>query len=435
MQYDIFFAISQTPVAGYTPSESEMFRSFFAQVEAADRQGYGVAWVAEAHLSTEVQKRNRRPVIPHWQGEVGLNANLPMLATHVFRRTRRIECGSAVMNILTMGGPIAAAERVATMLALHGLDPAESRRLHVGFAAGRFEFMNEACGIVPRSPLEQLAWPVIKGLVFREAAEIFIRLLRGDTLCSDDVRQPVLRREMFWPTVLCGACGHRAETPRAAAGRCKACGSEAVSIEEAAWEAVCAAAGEAGDVVPVPRRWAFEHIRIVPQAWRRELLQLVAGSHEAVVQDEVNQWAPVQVFNLSITQPAVIEETHQRMALRYHPDGGPWKRSYMPRTTFVFVNGDPGLTPTQQRARAQREAEDALGAYWTALEGTIAPNRVENAAQNALIGNPEDVARQARERFHPDDRLMLWFDFFDHDCDRVIRRQADFIERVAPLLA
>ncbi|HMV70162.1 MAG TPA: LLM class flavin-dependent oxidoreductase, partial [Myxococcota bacterium] len=120
MQFDIFFAISQTPVDGRTPTEAEMFRSFFRQVEAADRQGYGVAWVAESHLSSEVQKGNRRPVIPHWQGEVGLNTNLPLLASYVFRRTRRIEVGSAVMNILTMGGPVAAAERVASMLALHG---------------------------------------------------------------------------------------------------------------------------------------------------------------------------------------------------------------------------------------------------------------------------------------------------------------------------
>ncbi len=66
MEFDIFFSISQTPVAGVTPSEAEMFRNFFDQVEAADQLGFGVAWVAESHLSTEIQKRNRRPVVPHW---------------------------------------------------------------------------------------------------------------------------------------------------------------------------------------------------------------------------------------------------------------------------------------------------------------------------------------------------------------------------------
>ena len=34
MNYDIFFSISQTPVDGVTPSEAQMFRNFFDQVEA-----------------------------------------------------------------------------------------------------------------------------------------------------------------------------------------------------------------------------------------------------------------------------------------------------------------------------------------------------------------------------------------------------------------
>ena len=80
MNYDIFFSISQTPVAGHTPSEADMFRNFFAQVEAADDLGYGTAWIAESHLSSQVQKGNKRPVIPHWDGEVGLNCDMLQLA-------------------------------------------------------------------------------------------------------------------------------------------------------------------------------------------------------------------------------------------------------------------------------------------------------------------------------------------------------------------
>ena len=57
MQYDIFFSISQTPVDGYMPTEAEMFRNFFAQVEAADALGYGTAWVGLTvgilHCSTQ----------------------------------------------------------------------------------------------------------------------------------------------------------------------------------------------------------------------------------------------------------------------------------------------------------------------------------------------------------------------------------------------
>jgi hypothetical protein len=61
-------------------------------------------------------------------------------------------------------------------------------------------------------------------------------------------------------------------------------------------------------------------------------------------------------FNLSITAPEVIERTHERMRAAYHPAGGPWRREYMPRTTFVFLNGRPGLSPERQRAEASAEA-------------------------------------------------------------------------------
>jgi len=73
MEYDIFFSIAQTPDHnGFTPSESEMFDNYFSQLKAADRLGFGVGWLAQAHLSTQTQKLNSQPVVPHWQGEVGL---------------------------------------------------------------------------------------------------------------------------------------------------------------------------------------------------------------------------------------------------------------------------------------------------------------------------------------------------------------------------
>ena len=85
--------------------------------------------------------------------------------------------------------------------------------------------------------------------------------------------------------------------------------------------------------------------------------------------------------------------------------------------------------------RAQEEARGALGEYWKALQGTLDPEKVEKAATNALIGNAEEVAAQIPERFHPEDRLMLWFDFFNHDSDRVIRNMEKFMSRVEPLVA
>ena len=401
MRYDIFFSISQTPVGGVLPSEAQMFENAFRQLEAADELGFGVAWFAESHLSSEVQKGNQRPVIPHWEGEVGLNANFLNLATHGMARTKRIEFGSAVMNIVCMGGPIAHAERIATTLALHGLDPAESRRLHVGFSAGRFQFMNEASGIVPRDEVEAVAWPALRGLVFREACEIFLRALRGDVFSSEDIPGTTLTRETFWT--------------------------------EEHWRQVQAAAGTGAERIEVPRRWSFEPLELVPREWRRELLQLILGSHDPRLQEHVNTLLPVQVFNLSITDPAKIEDTHARMRTAYHPDGGPWQRGHMPRTTFVFLN-EVAETPEARRRAARQEAEAALSAYWKALQGTIDPNKIANAADNALVGDAEQVASQIRERFHPDDRLMLWFDFFNHDCDRVIRNMRDFMEKVVPLL-
>ena len=400
MQFDVFFSLSHTPVDGEVPSEAQMFQNFFDQVQAADELGYETAWLAEAHLSSEVQKKNKKPVIPHWQGEVGLMTDFVQLAQAIFARTKNIECGSAVMNILCNGGPIAAAERIAALANLHGLDPNEKRRIHVGFAGGRFEFMNRPFGIYPRNVIEKAAWPALRGFIFREATEIFLRLLRGDTISSEQIRETVLTRKNFR------------------------------SDED--WQRVLDAADSSAESIAFERRFEFEDLAIIPRQWRRELVELVVGSHDPVAQEEFNQILPVQVFNLSITQPDQIEKPHERMRGAYHADGGAWKRSYMPRTTFVFINAQEHLSPDEQRAAAQEEANKALGEYWKALEGTIDPSRVSKAANNALIGNPADIIEQMTERFHPDDRLMLWFDFFNHDSDRVIENMKAFMQKVAP---
>lgn len=403
MDYDVFFSISQTPVQGVMPDEATMFRNFFDQVEAADELGYGVAWIAESHLSSEVQKTNRNPVIPHWQGEVGLNVDFLQLTHKVYQRTKRIETGSAIMNILCMGGPVAHAERVSAFLALHGLDPEETRRIHVGFAAGRFDFMNRASGIVPRNAMEAAAGRALKGKIFSEASEKFLRLLLGEELASEDVAKRTLTRADFR------------------------------SDED--WAKVRSAADEAKDEYVVEPFWEFETLKIVPQDWRRELLTLTIGSHDPALQEYVNTLAPVHVFNLSITSPEAIENTHQRLAKAYHKDGGAWHRRNMPRTVMVFLNEQPALTPQQRSDTAKAEAREALGAYWTALEGTLDPAKVAKASNNAVIGNADEVAEQIVERFHPDDRLMLWFDFFNHDSERVIANMRAFQERVAPKVA
>jgi alkanesulfonate monooxygenase SsuD/methylene tetrahydromethanopterin reductase-like flavin-dependent oxidoreductase (luciferase family) len=407
LRFDIFFSISQTPdTTGQTPSEREMFASFFDQVELADKLGFGVGWVAQAHLSTEVQKNNSKPVVPHFPGEVGLCTDFFQVAGQMLSRTERMEVGSAVMSILSSGGPIAQAERVGSFLALHGMDPGESRRLHIGFSAGRFEFMARPYGIVPRDAVEEAAWPALRGQVFAEASEIFLRLLNGEILSSSMTKPTILSRSNFrsdedWGEVQDAAISLRG-------------------------------LDSAPDSIEISRRYEFEEIKTIPQEWRRELLNLVLGSHDPALQAEVNKLRPVQVFNLSITPSHIIEETHDRFRQHYHPDGGPWERSMMPRTIMVFVNDEEGLTPDEQNDAAMEEARAALSTYWNALEGTIDPAKIERATDNAVIGNVDRVCEQILERFHPEDRLMCWFDFFNHDSERVQRNMTAFMTKVAP---
>ena len=104
----------------------------------------------------------------------------------------------------------------------------------------------------------------------------------------------------------------------------------------------------------------------------------------------------------------------------------------MPRTLMIFVNDEPNLSETEKTEAAKQEAENSLSSYWGALEGTIDPNKVSKAADNSVIGNVEQVAQQIAERFHSDDCIMTWFDFFNHDSLRVIRNMEAFMKKVVP---
>jgi alkanesulfonate monooxygenase SsuD/methylene tetrahydromethanopterin reductase-like flavin-dependent oxidoreductase (luciferase family) len=396
MELDIFFSISQTEVDGYMPPEKVMFESFFEQVELADRLGFGTAWVAESHLSTEVQKTNPGAVIPHFVGEIGLNTDILQLAHRIFSRTQRIGVGSAIMNILANGGPIAAAERIKTFLALHGLDDNERRILTIGFASGRFPFINIPYGIVPRNAVEAAAWPVVKNKIFEEATEIFLRLIKGETLNSRMIAPRSLRRSDF--------------------------------RKDEEWTRAQEAYGHAVDDIPLEPRYRFPNLKIVPQEPRMDLLRLSIGSHDPGTQIFANTILPVGVFNLSITPGDEIEKTNERMREHYHPEGGGWQRRLMPRTVLVFINED-------EPAKAHDEAKAALSNYWRALEGTLDDEKVRRATNNALIGNSEQILAQMKERFDPGDRLMLWFDFNNHDSKRVMKNMHDFMARVAPELA
>jgi alkanesulfonate monooxygenase SsuD/methylene tetrahydromethanopterin reductase-like flavin-dependent oxidoreductase (luciferase family) len=406
MDFDIFLSISQVPVDGEIPDENTMFNNFFEQLQAADKLGFGTAWVAQAHLSTEVQKMNKNPVVPHWDGEVGLCTDFFQLAHLMFSKTNNIDVGSAVLSLLIQGGPIATAEKIGSFLTLHGLNKGEKRKLRIGFSSGRFEFMARPYGIVPRDKVEEAAWPALRGQIFAEACEIFLRLLNGEIVNSDMIRKTVLTRTNFrsdedWKKVQNAAINRDSLT-------------------------------SPPEEIHIPNRYSFEDLKNIPQAWDRDLLDLILGSHDPELQKEVNKIRPVKIFNLSITPSEIIDDTHNKMSKYFHSDGGPWKRNYMPRTLMVFVNDESNLSDTEKTEAAQREAKKSLNSYWGALEGTIDPMKVSKAADNSVIGNVEEVAQQIVSRFHSDDCIMAWFDFFNHDSPRVIRNMEAFMNKVVP---
>lgn len=392
MRFDVFFSICQTPVEGYTPSERVMFENFFSQAELADQLGVGTAWVAETHLSCQIQKRNPGAVIPHFEGEIGLNTDVLQVAHLLFARTKKLHVGSAIRNIQCNGGPIAHAEAIRTFLTLHSLNANEQRHLDIGFASGRFPFSNVPYGIKPRNATEAAAWNVLKGKIFQEATEIFLRLLKGEVLASKDVTPKVLKNSDF----------RKPED----------------------WQKVQDVHGGKPDVIEVPAFWQFDQVGVIPFEAPLDNLRLTIGCHDLETQIFANRFLPCGVFNLSITPSHQIEATHAAMTKSFHPAGGPWTRSHMPRTVLVFLDKD--------RARAREKAQKAMENYWRALEGTLDPEKVRNAVDNALVGDSAEIREEVKKRFHPDDRLMLWFDFNNHDNADVKQSMRMFMEEVAP---
>ena len=394
MKFDVFFSICQTEVDGYMPSEKVMFENFFDQVRTADELGFGTAWVAETHLSCEIQKHSPDPVIPHFKGEIGLNTDILQLAHVIFAQTKNIGVGSAVRNILCNGGPVAHAEAIRTFLTLNALSTRTPRKLEIGFASGRFEFSNRPYGIKPRNAIETAAWPAVKGKILLEATEIFLRLIKGEKIARADVADHYLQRADF--------------------------------RTDADWDKVRQVAGTSSEKIKLEPFWNFDRIGVIPFDSDLKNLNLTIGSHDPQAQKLANSILPVGVFNLSITPPAVIEETHRRMSEQYHKSGGPWRRDLMPRTAMIFLDSTT--------AKAKQAAEKAWINYWRAMEGTLDTKKVEQAVENTLAGSPDDLAELIRAKYHKDDRLMLWFDFNNHDNEGLKQSMATFMSKVAPQL-
>lgn len=408
LKFDIFLSICQTEVDGYLPSEKVMFQNFFDQVRLADELGFETAWVAETHLSCQVQKENPDHVIPYFKGEIGLNTDILQTAHKVFSVTKKINIGSAIRNIICNGGPLAHAEAVRSFLMLNSFLGTEQRKLELGFAAGRFPFSNTPYGFKPRSEWEVKAWDVVKNKGFQEAVEIFLRFLRGEALASSAISSRSLkasdfRTEAQWNDVL------------------KSYERDHGTLKN----------GQ----IPIPKFWEFPKSGVIPKEVSLDQLRLTIGSHDPETQILANQYLPVGVFNLSITPEKIIEETHSRMQKHYHPEGGSWSREKMPRTVMLFINDEKHLSSKQNSEKAQKMAQSAWKSYWTAMEKTLDPKKVEDAVSNTVAGPPEEVLEKIQAKYHPEDRLMLWFDFNIHDNEKIKAMMTSFMDKVAPKLS
>ncbi len=418
MKFDIFLSICQTEVDNYKPTEKVMFQNFFSQLQLADELDLETAWVAETHLSCQTQKDNPSAVIPYFTGEIGLNTDILQLAHVAFAKTKRINIGSAIRNIICNGGPIAHAEAVRTFLTLHDLNENENRKLDLGFAAGRFPFSNRPYGYYPKTELEKAGWDVIKNKYFIQAVEIFLRLLKGEHLSSRDLRTFYLEKSDFRDPSqfdkIVGIAGpqgrvHEMTGPSGAQGSTTGAGRQRVALES---------------------HWNFEKVGVIPFENSLKNLRLTLGSHDPEAQILANEILPCGVFNLSITPEKIIEETHARMAGAYHADGGPWRRDLMPRTAMVFLSDESSKTDKENSAIAKKQAEVAWVNYWKAMEGTLDPKKVEQAVGNTIAGNIYEVKELVQKKYHKDDRLMLWFDFNNHNNEGIKKSMRSFFEKV-----
>ena len=246
-----------------------------------------------------------------------------------------------------------------------------------------------------------MLWPQVRNTILQEASTLFLRLLKGEVLGSKDLEEINL---------------YSKESP----------------VEN--WDKALSLLNLPAhtEVIQINPRWEFDKILLLPEDTGLEQLELVLGSHDPKLQEHVNTIHPVKVFNLSVTPNATIDATHNRMEKTYHIDGGPWKRSYMPRTVMIFTCADANLSESEQNEKAALEAREAMTAYWKAMEGTVDQKKVEEGMENAVYGCPAKVYRDLISRFHPDDRLMTWFDFNTNDAEVVIERMRAFVNHVIP---
>jgi hypothetical protein len=393
MIFDLFHSLGDPVVRGKSLGAARCFRQFLDQVKLAEALGMSAVWCAESHFSSEAQKSSAKPSIPHYAGEVGLNADSFQLFHWIVAHTERIGLGTAIHNIVGgSGGPIASADRVNLLRFINEECWPTPREIGIGIASGRFPYQNAPFGVSPRSRVEALAWPLFERIAFYEAIEIFLRLAAGEQLSSADLEPHELSREQ-----LLAAAGSAAEPELAS-----------MSFPHR-----------------VAPRWAFEALRLMP-ACTSQRLRFVLGSSDSKALEIARRHAPVDLFNLSFTPPERIEALHAELAA-----GDPtWKRERLPRTVLVFA--DPS------GARARERAGAALDVYIEAMRGTAQVPDKGVLLARALVGDAAELRQRlapgGSHGFHEHDRLMLWFEFNQLEGAEVEAQMRYFFEEVVEKL-
>lgn len=402
MQFDLFHSIGRIDTLKPVPADREVFRAFLDQCQLGESLGYPTMWVAESHFSSEVQKSNSKPVIPNYHGEVGLNADSCQLVQLMLSQTNKIGFGTAIHNIVGgNGGPLASADRIRTMAFLNSLQP-NPRKLHIGVAAGRFPYINSPFGITPRNGHEEVLWPQYQRLIFIEALEIFLRLVRGDVMSSGDLKRWTIDRSFF--------------------------------KSDAEFHSAMEKIGGSSEGIPYASRWNFERLKLIPEMMEDEYskwMNFILGSHDPLARDHGLKFADLDVFNLSFTSPDQLARVHDEMFVRYKESGRVWHRSRMPRTVLVFID--------KNAKHAEEKASKCFDTYIEAMRGTAVLPPKDELMQRALIGDAAMIRDQLHPEdprsFHNDDRIMLWFEFNQIDYDDIKLQMRLFAEDVMPYVS
>lgn len=406
MRYDIYFSLAQTEVDGAIPPVKMIFENFFDQVRLADDLGFETAWISEAHLSSQTQKKTSFRTIPDLKGEIGLNTDTLHLAHHILNKTKNIKIGAAFKNLLSNGGPVAHAESVAQYLAINRHIKFNERIFELGLSDGQFDFVNAPYNIRPKSEMEMFFWSLIKPKAFEEAAEIFVRLLLGEELSSSMITPKFLNEKDFkseeeWKT------------------------ASALAKEDGLFE---------GGEIQLKKFFDFEILSLIPLDYDLDDIQVSLNTQNQQILKDSNKYLPVRMFDFLSMSNKDIEEAHEFMKSIYRSDGGRWKRWYLPRTLIVFINDDANLNDFQKTEKAKSFAFKSWESYWHSVTGKKDPAKIEASLRNTMYGSPEEVAEKICTSFHPHDRLVLWFDFHYHDNEGIKKSMRAFKEKVVPLI-